>query len=168
MRKWVWVKEEFKKCGKGGSNLEEQKREFAYWYFVLRDPNLAAKKAGVEKGVLLMNDREVQREVRRLRRNLGKESAGEIAKLGLTRLLFGQAGCDEQGNPLFDGFLTEKVGSAKATEYQYWDKLKACELLLKLNEQEKQGQGRAFGGVLEALQQGAQKLSEEEGQGEEL
>lgn len=42
-----------------------------------------------------------------------------------------------------------------------------CELLLKLNEQEKQGQGRSFGGVLEALQQGAQKLSEEE-QGEEL
>ena len=40
---------------------------------------------------LLMNDREVQREVRRLRRNLGKESAGEIAKLGLTKLLFGQA-----------------------------------------------------------------------------
>lgn len=50
--------------GKGGSNLEEQKKEFAYWYFVLRDPNLAAQKAGVEKGVLLMNDREVQREVR--------------------------------------------------------------------------------------------------------
>lgn len=37
----------------------------------------------------------------------------------------------------------------------------------QLNEQEKQGQGRSFGGVLEALQQGAQKLSEEE-QGEEL
>ena len=128
--------------GKGGSNLEEQKKEFAYWYFVLRDPNLAAQKAGVEKGVLLMNDREVQREVRRLRRNLGKES-------------------------VFDGFLTSKVGSAKAAEYQFWDKLKACELLLKLNEQEKQGQGRSFGGVLEALQQGAQKLSEEE-QGEEL
>ena len=114
-----------------------------------------------------MNDREVQREVRRLRRNLGKESAGEIAKLGLTRLLFGQAACDEEGKPVFDGFLTSKVGSAKAAEYQFWDKLKACELLLKLNEQEKQGQGRAFGGVLEALQQGAQRLSEEE-QSEEL
>ena len=162
-----WVKRDFGGLGKGGSNLEEQKKEFAYWYFVLRDPNLAAQKAGVEKGVLLMNDREVQREVRRLRRNLGKESAGEIAKLGLTRLLFGQAACDEEGKPVFDGFLTSKVGSAKAAEYQFWDKLKACELLLKLNEQEKQGQGRSFGGVLEALQQGAQKLSEEE-QGEEL
>ena len=92
--------------GKGGEPLEEQKREFAYWYFVLRDPNLAAKKAGVEKGIQLIHDREVQREVRRLRRNLGKESAGEIAKLGLTRLLFGQAACDEEGKPVFDGFLT--------------------------------------------------------------
>lgn len=153
--------------GKGGEHLEEQKREFAYWYFVLRDPNLAAQKAGVDKGIQLIHDREVQREVRRLRRNLGKESAGEIAKLGLTRLLFGQAACDEEGKPVFDGFLTSKVGSAKAAEYQFWDKLKACELLLKLNEQEKQGEGRAFGSVLEALQQGAQRLSEEE-QGEEL
>ena len=95
--------------GKGGSNLEEQKKEFAYWYFVLRDPNLAAQKAGVEKGVLLMNDREVQREVSRLRWNLGKESAGEIAKLGLTRLLLGQAKCDEEGKQEFDGLLTSKV-----------------------------------------------------------
>ena len=153
--------------GKGGEHLEEQKREFAYWYFVLRDPKLTEKKAGVEKGIQLIHDREVQREVRRLRRNLGKESAGEIAKLGLTRLLFGQAACDEEGKPVFNGFLTSKVGSAKAAEYQFWDKLKACELLLKLNEQEKQGEGRAFGGVLEALQQGAQRLSEEE-QSEEL
>ena len=43
---------------------------------------------------------------------------------------------------MFDGFLTSKVGSAKAAEYQFWDKLKACELLLKLNEQEKQGAGQ--------------------------
>ena len=90
--------------GKGGSNLEEQKKEFAYWYFVLRDPNLAAQKAGVEKGVLLMNDREVQREVRRLRRNLGKESAGEIAKLGLTRLLFGRRRAMKKGNRCSMGF----------------------------------------------------------------
>ena len=43
--------------GKGGSNLEEQKKEFAYWYFVLRDPNLAAQKAGVEKGEMCIRDR---------------------------------------------------------------------------------------------------------------
>ena len=128
---------------------------------------------GTEKGVCLLVFCAARPEPccpksgRRLRRNLGKESAGEIAKLGLTRLLFGQAACDEEGKPVFDGFLTSKVGSAKAAEYQFWDKLKACELLLKLNEQEKQGQGRSFGGVLEALQQGAQKLSEEE-QSEEL
>ena len=76
---------------------------------------LLPKKREWKKGGL-MNDREVQREVRRLRRNLGKESAGEIAKLGLTRLLFGQAACDEEGKPVFDGFLTSKVGSAKAAE----------------------------------------------------
>ena len=74
--------------GKGGSNLEEQKREFAYWYFVLRDPNLAAQKAGVEKAMLLMNDRDMSVE------NMESESGLSVSTV--KRLRAGQEASAEQ------------------------------------------------------------------------
>ena len=44
-------------------------------------------------------------------------------------------------------------------EYKAWDKLKACELLLRLAERENQG-GSEFGEVLQALQEGARQLDD--------
>ena len=78
---------------------EEQAKVFAYWYFLLRQPEQAAQKAGVQDGVLLLGDRRVRRELRRLRREFAKQGAGELAKLGLCRLLFAQAERDGEGNP---------------------------------------------------------------------
>ena len=101
---------------------------FAYWYFLLRQPEQAAQKAGVQDGVLLLGDRRVRRELRRLRREFAKQGAGELAKLGLCRLLFAQAERIEEGNPVFDGFSAERFGTGKGMEYKAWDKLKACEL----------------------------------------
>ncbi len=129
---------------------EEQAKVFAYWYFLLRQPEQAAQKAGVQDGVLLLGDRRVRRELRRLRREFAKQGAGELAKLGLCRLLFAQAERDEEGNPVFDGFSAERFGTGKGMEYKAWDKLKACELLLRLAERENQG-GSEFGEVLQAL-----------------
>ena len=138
---------------------EEQAKVFAYWYFLLRQPEQAAQKAGVQDGVLLLGDRRVRRELRRLRREFAKQGAGELAKLGLCRLLFAQAERDEEGNPVFDGFSAERFGTGKGMEYKAWDKLKACELLLRLAEREKQG-GSEFGEVLQALQEGARQLDD--------
>ena len=39
---------------------EEQAKVFAYWYFLLRQPEQAAQKAGVQDGVLLLGDRRVR------------------------------------------------------------------------------------------------------------
>ena len=110
---------------------EEQAKVFAYWYFLLRQPEQAAQKAGVQDGVLLLGDRRVRRELRRLRREFAKQGAEELAKLGLYRILFAQAERDEEGNPVFDGFSAERFGTGKGMEYKAWDKLKACELLLR-------------------------------------
>lgn len=138
---------------------EEQAKVFAYWYFLLRQPEQAAQKAGVQDGVLLLGDRRVRRELRRLRREFAKQGAGELAKLGLCRLLFAQAERDGEGNPVFDGFSAERFGTGKGMEYKAWDKLKACELLLRLAERENQG-GSEFGEVLQALQEGARQLDD--------
>lgn len=138
---------------------EEQAKVFAYWYFLLRQPEQAAQKAGVQDGVLLLGDRRVRRELRRLRREFAKQGAGELAKLGLCRLLFAQAERDGEGNPVFDGFSAERFGTGKGMEYKAWDKLKACELLLRLAERENQG-GSEFGEVLQALQEGVRQLDD--------
>lgn len=92
---------------------EEQAKVFAYWYFLLRQPEQAAQKAGVQDGVLLLGDRRVRRELRRLRREFAKQGAGELAKLGLCRLLFAQAERDGEGNPVFDGFSAERFGTGQ-------------------------------------------------------
>ena len=138
---------------------EEQAKVFAYWYFLLRQPEQAAQKAGVQDGVLLLGDRRVRRELRRLRQEFAKQGAGELAKLGLCRLLFAQAERDGEGNPVFDGFSAERFGTGKGMEYKAWDKLKACELLLRLAERENQG-GSEFGEVLQALQEGVRQLDD--------
>lgn len=130
---------------------------FAYWYFLLRQPEQAARKAGLQDGVLLLENRRVRRELRRLRREFAKQGAGELAKLGLCRILFARAERDEQGNPVFDGFSAERFGTGKGMEYKAWDKLKACELLMQLAERENRD-GSEFGEVLQALQEGAQQL----------
>ena len=57
---------------------------------------------------------------------------------------------------LADGVYT---GTGKGMEYKAWDKLKACELLLRLAERENQG-GSEFGEVLQALQEGARQLDD--------
>ena len=135
---------------------EEQAKVFAYWYFLLRQPEQAAQKAGVQDGVLLLGDRRVRRELRRLRREFAKQGAEELA---MYRILFAQAERDEEGNPVFDGFSAERFGTGKGMEYKAWDKLKACELLLRLAERENQG-GSEFGEVLQALQEGARQLDD--------
>ena len=66
---------------------------------------------------------------------------------------------DGEGNPVFDGFSAERFGTGKGMEYKAWDKLKACELLLRLAERENQG-GSEFGEVLQALQEGARQLDD--------
>ena len=91
---------------------------FAYWYFLLRQPEQAAQKAGLQDGVLLLENRRVRRELRRLRREFAKQGAGELAKLGLCRILFARAERDEQGNPVFDGFSAERFGTGKGMELQ--------------------------------------------------
>ena len=132
---------------------EEQAKVFAYWYFLLRQPEQAAQKAGVQDGVLLLGDRRVRRELRRLRREFAKQGAGELAKLGLCRILFAQAERDGEGNPVFDGFSAERFGTGKGMEYKAW------ELLLRLAERENQG-GSEFGEVLQALQEGVRQLDD--------
>lgn len=72
---------------------------------------------------------------------------------------FAQAERDGEGNPVFDGFSAERFGTGKGMEYKAWDKLKACELLLRLAERENQG-GSEFGEVLQALQEGARQLDD--------
>ena len=61
---------------------EEQAKVFAYWYFLLRQPEQAAQKAGVQDGVLLLGDRRVRRELRRLRREFAKQCPGRARRGG--------------------------------------------------------------------------------------
>ena len=136
----------------------EKAKRFAYWYFILRDAGRAARKVGEpeENGILFLSERRVAAQLK---------SAGELAKLGLCRILFSEPKTDIEGN-LLAGFSLQKYGAGKGGEYQFWDKVKACELLLKLEEQqgerakdlEKQ---EDFTGLLGALQKGADALAEE-------
>lgn len=144
-----------------GRKIDTQKAKiFAYWYFILRDVQKAAEKAGEENGVLLLGERKVQTQLKRLRKMMGQETAGELAKVGLRRLLFSEPSTDESGN-LCNGFALEKYSAGKGTEFKFWDKVKVCELLMKLQEAE-QTRGKAdFSGILGALQQGAAVLKEE-------
>ncbi len=145
----------------------EKAKRFAYWYFILRDAGCAARKVGEpeENGILFLSERRVAAQLKYLRKQLGEESAGELAKLGLCRILFSEPKTDIEGN-LLAGFSLQKYGAGKGGEYQFWDKVKACELLLKLEEQqgerakdlEKQ---EDFTGILGALQKGADALAEE-------
>ena len=92
---------------------EEQAKVFAYWYFLLRQPEQAAQKARVQDGVLLLGDRRVRRELRRLRREFAKQGAGELAKLGLYRILFAQAERDEEGIRCLMDFRPSALARAK-------------------------------------------------------
>nr|DAQ15912.1 MAG TPA: hypothetical protein [Caudoviricetes sp.] len=138
---------------------EEKARVFAYWYLLLQDPQEAARRAQVEDGVLLLFDRRVKKELRRMQKAFAKQGAGELAKLALYRILFERPKQDAEGVPAFDGFTAERFSAGKEIEFKGWDKLKACELMMKLAEKESAEDSR-FGGVLEALQQGAQELED--------
>ncbi len=143
---------------------KEQAQEFAYWCFVTRDPQLAAQKIGVENGAALMGQRRVQAQLRRMNRLLGKASAAQTAKAGLSRILFASPQMDEEGKLLSDGFSVERYSQGKETEYKFWDKLKACEMLIQLARMEQEERDASgFQGLLTALQQSAQEGEESEG-----
>lgn len=114
----------------------------------------------MEDGILLLSERKVQSQLRRLRRLFAKESPGELAKWGLCRMLFSVPQVDEEGKLAGDGFSLEKYCTGKGTEYKFWDKLKACELLMKLEEMLSCKGENTFEGILSALQQGATGLSD--------
>lgn len=142
---------------------KEQAQEFAYWCFVTRDPQLAARKIGMENGAALMGQRRVQAQLKRMNRLLGKASAAQTAKEGLSRILFASPQVDEEGTPLSDGFSVERYTRGKEVAYQFWDKLKACELLIQLAQMEREEREESgFQGLLTALQQSAQEGEESE------
>ena len=82
---------------------EEQAKVFAYWYFLLRQPEQAAQKAGLQDGVLLLGDRRVRRELRRLRREFAKQGAGELAKRLAVRVIQGGSEFGEVVQALEEG-----------------------------------------------------------------
>ena len=140
----------------------EQIKEFAYWYFWLRDPQQAAQKAGLENGIARLGERSVQKELSKLQKNFAEQSAGELAKLGLCRILFSQPVLEDGKTQ--DSFSIGKCCTGKEAEYQFLDKIKACELLLRLEEMDQTRQKNDFGSLLSALQQGAQEIEKEEGE----
>lgn len=142
----------------------DKAREFAYWYFWLRDPQRAAERAGAENPIAALGERKVQKELARLRKNFAEQGAGEIAKLGLYRILFSQPVLE--GRKADEGFAVSKCSENKGTEYQFLDKIKACELLLRLEEMEQLQRQNSLSEVLAALQQGAQDIKSEEGEQE--
>ena len=141
---------------------KEQAQEFAYWCFVTRDPQLAAQKIGMDNGAALLGQRRVQAQLRRMNRLLGKSSAAQTAKAGLSRILYAAPQIDRDGNPFADGFAVERY-KGKEAEYQFWDKLKACELLIRLAQMEQEERDASgFQGLLTALLQRAEEGEESE------
>lgn len=129
----------------------------------MRDPQQAAKKVGLQNGIELLWQRKVQTQLKKLQKLMARESAAQAAKLGLCRILFSSPEVEGEA----DGFALEKVGTGKTQEYKFWDKLKACELLLKLEEMDASCKENSFSGILEALQQGAQRSGEDEREADE-
>lgn len=109
-----------------------------------------------------MGERSVQKELSKLRKIFAEQSAGELAKLGLCRILFSQPVLEDGKTQ--DSFSIGKCCTGKEAEYQFWDKIKACELLLRLEEMDQTRQKNDFGSLLSALQQGAQEIEKEEGE----
>ena len=126
----------------------------------MKDPQAAAKKSGAKDGIALLLDKEVRQEISRLKRMFRKENTAELTKLGLCRIIFSQPQQDEEGKVTEDGFALEKCGGKQA-DYKFWDKIKACELLLELAKLEQSQNRSNFSGVLGALQKGAAALEDE-------
>lgn len=145
--------------------IKKEEQRFAYWFFKLRDPEEAAKKAGVEDGISLMRNREVRKELSRLKKEF-REDTCDLMKLGLCRILFSQPECDENGEILKSGFSLEKY-SEKTGEYKFWDKLKACELLLQMENLKQNQDENKFVQILEALQQSSINAQEDEAESKE-
>lgn len=142
---------------------------FAYWYFWSRDINIAVQKAGVES-IWELNLRKVRTEWKKLSDLFAQQSSAELAKLGLYQILFSRASFDPEGRICPDSFLTTKYSEGKGVDYQFYDKLKACELLMRLEEQSKSERRKnEFSSILEALRCGEKEedvLKEELTEGE--
>lgn len=142
----------------------DKARKFAYWYFWLRDPQRAAEQSGMENPIVALGERKVQEELAKLRKSLAEQSAGELAKLGLCRILFSQPMME--GGITDEGFAISKCSGNKGGEYQFLDKIKVCELLLRLEELEQSQRQTSLSEVLSALQQQAQDIKIEGGEEE--
>lgn len=89
--------------------------------------------------------------------------------MALCRIAFSQPQQDEEGKILESGFSVEKCGGKQA-EYKFWDKIKACELLIQLAQIQHSETSGGFSSLLGALQQGAEEIrrdipDEKEGEG---
>lgn len=155
----------------------DQMIRFAYHWVTTRNPPEAARLAGYDPSQWpsLVSNRVVRREARKLQRAFQKESAGQLAKRGLEQLIFGSSAgnnpvSQEMGADLFR--VSEwKQPKGGGTEVKYWDKLKALELLIRLEEQEGAKSGGRESAVYQALEQGAEALQlwgeEQDGEGQE-
>lgn len=133
---------------------------FAYWYFWSRDVDIAARKAGVES-IWELSLRKVRTEWKKLSNLFAQQSPAELAKLGLYQILFSRVSLDPEGRISPDSFLTTRYSEGKGVEYQFYDKLKACELLMRLEEQSKSERKEdGFYSILEALRCGEKEEGE--------
>ena len=75
--------------------------------------------------------------------------------------MFSRVSLDTEGKISPDSFLTTKYSEGKGVEYQFYDKLKACELLMRLEEQSKSERKEdGFYSILEALRCGEKEEGE--------
>ena len=133
---------------------------FAYWYFWSRDVDIAARKAGVES-IWELSLRKERTERKQLSNLLAQQSPTVLAKLRLDQSLYARVSLDPEGRISPDSFLTTKYSEGKGVEYQFYDKLKACELLMRLEEQSKSERKEdGFYSILEALRCGEKEEGE--------
>ena len=75
--------------------------------------------------------------------------------------MFSRVSLDTEGKISPDSFLTTKYSEGKGVEYQFYDKLKACELLMRLEEQSKSERKEdGLYSILEALRWGEKEEGE--------
>lgn len=152
--------------------MDEQEirlRKFAYYLTRCRSPEQAARHCGWtgDEWIPLMEEREVKRLTRRYQKLLPKENPGELARLGLEQLVFSSPELcdfdteDASGPRLFQAseMKRQKGGTL---EIKFWDKLKALEMLIGLDKQDREEKGNSTPPLWAALEQGARALKEKD------
>lgn len=158
-------------------NEKEKQKKFAYYWAITRNPEQAAIICGEPNRWLeWMENKQVLRELYKLQRKFRKESPGDIAKRGLEQIVFSMIPNFEKSNsPCEDadeesGYCTEELSYRQfqiaewkkpkggGEEVKFWDKLKALELLIRLEEEKGKQENQGGQAVYRALESGARAL----------